>query len=337
MWFSAIVGALGFAIAPNHLPFALQWCCLWFGMAIFYVGAQRRFPGFVPLPPPASLKDLGIPDAMLGGAPASPWYLLIPIVTTWLCVAAVPLMVPNVSLIGYGIGIALTLLATAAWLWQRQRGPVKFAKRLLRPIEPGERKLIGVVRNDQPALIRETFWFLLAGEHRDGDEVTPTLSSCGYRQEQRAPIELSVEGETAMIDTSIIVWAAPVEPLRSAPVLRDRSHLGWTMGGPLIRSGRAWEREAISRGQRVVAVGVWDPAARRLSGTAERPAVLFGLGGDRDPVAALRKQLLLRRWPIAALVLLAVLALAVAIIMGPAPEPTARPRPLDQPTPSAQP
>jgi hypothetical protein len=82
------------------------------------------------------------------------------------------------------------------------------------------------------------------------------------------------------------------------------------MGGAMIRSGRAWEREEISRGRRVVALGSWDAAARRLSGSV----LLFGLGGDRDPMAALRKELLLRGWPIATLIIMAALALLLSLM-----------------------
>lgn len=281
-------------------------------MAIFFVGARRRFLAFVPMPPPVSLKDLGIPDDTLSGAPANPWWILIFVGTTWVCVAAVPLLVPEVSLIGYGIGIALTLGAAAAWLGTRQRASVKIAKQLLGAPKSGERRLIGVVRNDQPALTRETFWFSIGGTRTDAEgNQTPTSNAYGYRQEQpRVTLELSVEGETAFVDTNTAMWAAPPERLGSAPTLRDRRHGGWSMGGAMIRSGRAWEREEISRGRRVVALGSWDAAARRLSGSV----LLFGLGGDRDPMAALRKELLLRGWPIATLIIMAALALLLSLM-----------------------
>jgi hypothetical protein len=310
IWFSAIVGALGIALVTTNLAFALLWWCLWFGMAIFFIGARQRFPAFVPLPPPVSLKDLGIPDGTLSGALASPWWVLIFIGTMWLCVAAVPSLMPEVSLLGYGIGIALTLISAAAWLGKRQLASVKLARRLLAAPKPNERRLIGVVRNDEPALVRETFWFAIEGTHTDSEgNQTPTSNSYGYRQEQRATLELSVDGERVSVDTDEAVWAAPPEPLASAPTLRDRKHGGWSMGGALIRSGRAWDREEISRGRRVVALGVWEPTTRQLGGSV----LLFGLGGDRNPETTLRKELLLRRWPIAALLGLAVLALLLSI------------------------
>lgn len=320
IWFSAIVGAIGFAFVTTNLGFALLWCCLWFGLAIFFIGARRRFPAFVPMPPPASLKDLGIPDHSLGGALSSPWYLLLLIGTVWVCVMAVPLLMPETSLIGFGIGIGVTLISVAAWLGTRQSGSVTIAKRLLGAPQAGERRLLGVVRNDEPALTRETFWFGIAGVHTDSEgNQTPTSNTYGYRQEQRDELALAVEGETATVDTDAAMWAAPPKPLASAPQLRGRSHGGGSMAGAYIRSARAWEREEISRGQRVLALGRWDAELRRLSGNAERPVLMFGLGGDRDPAAALRRELLHRRWPIAALLGLAVIALMISIAMSPNP------------------
>jgi hypothetical protein len=267
------------------------------------------------LPPPVSLKDLGIPDAALAGALSTPWYVLLLTGTVWACVMAVLLLVPESSLIGFGIGIMLTLVGLAVWLGRRQQASAKLAKALLAAPEPGQRRLLGIVRNDQPALVRETFWFEIDGTHRDQDgNETATSNSYGYRQEQRADeLLLSMDGETASVDTHVCVWAAPPTRLSTAPALRERSHAGWSMGGAFVRSARVWEREELSRGQRVIALGHWDAATRRLSGNTERPVIVFGLGGDRDPVAALRKELWHRHWPIAALIGLAVIALLLSM------------------------
>jgi hypothetical protein len=314
-WICAIIGAIGFALVPVNFGFALLWCCLWLGMAIFCLGAQRRFLGFVRLPPPALLTGLGIPDDSLAGGLDNPWYVPLMIGTLWLCVAGVPLLMPETALIGFGSMIALTLLGLALWLGLRQRASAKVARSLLGRPRAGERRLLGIVRNDEPALVRETFWFDISGTHRDSEgNETPTLNTYGYQQEQRAELELGCDGEVATVDTRTAVWAAPHRSLTSAPKIRSRSLASETsMAGHFIRSARAWGREELCRGQRVLALGVWDAATRRLGGTAERPVLVFGLGGDRDPVAALRKELWHRRWPIIALVGLAVIAVVVSL------------------------
>jgi hypothetical protein len=314
-WICAVIGAIAFALVPYNLGFALLWCCLWFGMAIFCLGAQRRFPGFVRLPPPALLDGLGIPKDSLSGGLDNPWYVPLMIGTLWLCVMAVPLLVPETALIGFAIPIALTLLGLALWLGLRQRAAAKVARALLGAPRSGERRLIGIVRNDEPALVRETFWFDIAGTRRDaeGNETT-TSSSYGYQQEQRSELELGCDGETATVNTHGALWAAPPRPLGSAPAIRSRSLASPTsMAGAFIRTAQAWDREELGRGYRVVALGAWDAATRRLSGRPERPVMVYGLGGDRDPVAALRKQLWHRRWPITALCGLAVLAVVAAV------------------------
>lgn len=330
IWFCVIVGLVGLAIVPTNLGFAILWCCLWFGSAIFFVGARRRFPGFVKLAPPASLKDLGIPDEALAGALSNPWYVLLWTTTAWLCVMAVPLMVPESSLIGFGVGIAITLLGAAAWLGTRQSGSAKIARALLGATSADQRRVIGIVRNHEAALLRDTFWFDIAGVHHGTAEVesvhggtvtvataTPTSNTYGYRQEDREDLELNVDGETVTVETRTASWAAPARPLASAPKLRERAPGGWSMGSAYIRGSRVWEREEIGRGQRVVALGRWDPATRRLGG--ER-VIVFGLGGDRDPIAALRRELWARRWPIAALIGLSVLAVVVSIELSPSTE-----------------
>ena len=83
------------------------------------------------------------------------------------------------------------------------------------------------MRNDQPALVRETFWFAIEGTRSDSEgNESPTSTSYGYRQEQRAELEISIEGEAAFIDTQAAVWTAVAKPLASAPTLRDRKHVG---------------------------------------------------------------------------------------------------------------
>src|SRR5690606_9314271 len=121
----------------------------------------------------------------LGGALSNPWYVLLLTGTTWLCVMGVPLLMPETSLVGFGVGIAVTLLGAAAWLGKRQSGPVKLGKALLGPLGPEQRRVVGIVRNEAAPLRRDTFWFGLGG----------------YRQEDRAELELSVDGETITIDT----------------------------------------------------------------------------------------------------------------------------------------
>jgi hypothetical protein len=282
----------------------------------------------VPLPPPASLKDLGIPDASLGGALGNHWYLLLLPGTALVGVMAVPLVAPETSLLGFAIPIALTLLGAAAWLVTQQRASAMIAKRLVDTPGPDARRVIGVVDNDGPVLVRETFWFVITGVHHGTEQVqnvhggydtvatqTPTSNSYGYRQEQREPLlRLTFDGEPWIVETHTATsWAAPIEPLRAAPALQQRGgSLGSnSMGVAFVRSARAWERETIARGHRVVAVGRADPAARRLG---SGPAV-FGVAGDLDPLAVLRAELLHRRWPIAALIVLAGFAIVAALAL----------------------
>lgn len=60
--------------------------------------------------------------------------------------------------------------------------------------------------------------------------------------------------------------------------------------------------------------GTWDGDAKRFRGSAERPTVVFGVPPELDPEAVLRAERLHRRWPIAALALLATLTLVIALL-----------------------
>ena len=84
------------------------------------------------------------------------------------------------------------------------------------------------------------------------------------------------------------------------------------MLGAYVGSARFWEEERIGAGDRVVVAGAYDDIRRRIEPAGGRPVLVFGVPGDGDPRAVLRAELWARRWPIAAQLLLGLLAVVAA-------------------------
>lgn len=300
VWFCVVVAVFGLVVAVESVRYAIVWCAFWLGIAVFFVGTGRRLPMFSPLAPPASLADLGFPDAAMTGALDSPWWVLLLTGTAWACTMIVPVMSPD-ALAPAGIIAAVVLVLHVVWLHFRQRASAKIASALL-----GSAKVGRVVEG---GLLRETFWFTITGVHEGsaivqdvhGSSVsvatqTPTSNTYGYRQEERSPLKVEIDGVVRALHPDI--WTTPHRVLPSAPALRANQLL--SLGLAFVTRGVAWEEERVTTNQHV------------LVGEVRHRVVLFG--ADGDPARALRSALWQRRAPMIAMIALAGVALAAPLI-----------------------
>lgn len=329
VWFSLAWGVGGLAVLAIHLAFGVVWCSFWFGLAAFYWGAGHRYPRFRPLPPAAQLGMLGMAKDEVEGPPTSPGYLLIIFATVWLCVMLAPLMIPSTSLLPFAIPVALTLGGFAYWLSRRQRESAQVARVLLDGSRGDVTVAAGTIAGPEGGLRRHLFWFSVAGQRHgtttvedvDGSRVevatmTATAMTHGFRQEDRQDLELESAQGPVHIETAGAAWAAERRPLPVAPVLRAGRPYSprHTMVTTFVGKARVWEEELIGTGTRVLVAGKYDEAQRRISSSGGQPVVLFGVGRDGDPHAALRREWLRRQWPIWAQLLLGLIALVAAAV-----------------------
>lgn len=329
-WFCAVVALLAVPVGLWVPAFGVQWACLWLGLAAFFVGARRRFPRFVGLPAAAYLGALSMSKDEIEGPVLVPWYLLIIIGTVWLCTMMVPMMIiePGV-LVPYGIGIALTLGGGAYWLSRRQRESAAAGRALAGNPGPGRTLVRAEVSAPDRGLRRHLHWFGISGvrhgteriETADGRTMdvataTPTHTTYGFRQEDRLPLRLQSEDGSVTVETHGALWASPRRALPTAPPLRglDPSSPRGIMVHAFVGSANYWEEELIGRGDRVLVVGTFDPTERRITGTSDRPVLIFGVDGERDPLGVLRAELWQRRWPMIAQIVLALVAVAAPIL-----------------------
>ncbi|MCH9683103.1 MAG: hypothetical protein K0V04_16840, partial [Deltaproteobacteria bacterium] len=311
IWFCAVVAVVGVGLLPVVPVFGVLWCCLWGGLAVLFVAARRRFPGFVPVPAAASLQGLGLRDSEIEGPIVVPSYILVLIGSLWSCTMLVPLMstAPGV-LPSFGVAIGLVLGGGALWLHRRQGPSANVAAALVGRAAPGTTVVLAKVEGPPIALRRHIHWFQLAGmrhgtqsvETRDGSTVTvatvtPTSTTYGFVDEQRRLLRLVSDDGVVKVQTEDVRWAAGRRPLPEAPPLPKAGASRNVVLESYVALARVWEEESIGAGDQVLVAGAWDPDTRRITAPDGGPVLVFGVEPGHDPIATLRAELWRRRWP----------------------------------------
>jgi hypothetical protein len=331
--FGALAPLFALVEGGGGWPVGVAWLAMHAILAA-YVHAQNR-----PLPRfhPAGFGEPSDPGVFGKGKTVehppmrSKWELALFLVAGWLVVGFGPLMpgfspwIPPIYVAALGLGTALL-----AYFFDRDSATE--VRRLLaaKPIrdgaDTGEGSLAGTAAGaaeDQPLMWREVLLYVWSTTRQvtknitDSEGRTQTVQvnetshySCGLqRARQRA--ELRLETSLGAVDFPLrgSLWAAErglsfgPAAVESEAWKPSRDHYG----GAVADHTQAAALEQIHPGDKVLMVGELrrsSSGGSTIAGGKEGPALLFS-AGERDPQAALSRDMLRRRVSIAAMILLA--------------------------------